>query len=43
MTSSSDSSPKPLIDTPVEAMVEWDSPFRHSFVPGLGRGVSADS
>jgi len=34
MTSFSDSSPKPLIDTPVEALVEWDSPFRHSFVPG---------
>jgi hypothetical protein len=34
MTSLSDSSPKPLIDTPVEALMEWDSPFRHSFVPG---------
>jgi hypothetical protein len=25
---------KPLIDTPVEGLAEWDSPFRHSFVPG---------
>jgi hypothetical protein len=41
MTSSSDddsgSSTKPLIDTPVEGLTEWDSPFRHSFVVGSGR------
>jgi hypothetical protein len=38
MTSSSGgdsgSSIKPLIDTPVEGLTEWDSPFRHSFVVG---------
>jgi hypothetical protein len=27
---------KPLIDTPFEGLAEWDSPFRHSFVPGSG-------
>ena len=38
MTTSTDSdsgsSAKPLVDTPVEAFAEWDSPFRHSFVVG---------
>jgi hypothetical protein len=25
---------RPLIDTPVEGLAEWDSPFRQTFVPG---------
>jgi hypothetical protein len=33
MTSESDS-PPPLIDSPVEGLLEWDSPFRQKFVAG---------
>lgn len=32
--SSGDSGSPPLVDTPVAGLMEWDSPFRHSFVPG---------
>ena len=24
----------PLVDSPLEGLMEWDSPFRHTFVPG---------
>ena len=41
MTSASDPSSDasgspaaPLIDSPVEGLIEWDSPFCYSFVPG---------
>jgi hypothetical protein len=40
MTSTADSSadaassPKPLIDRPVEGLMEWDNPFRQNFVAG---------
>ncbi|MDB5856515.1 MAG: hypothetical protein JWQ76_204 [Ramlibacter sp.] len=33
-TTATESSAPPLIDRPLAELMDWDSPFRHTFVPG---------